>query len=446
MPTTPSTIRVQNKTINCNTKKVNSTIQPARLSIPANSSNSINSSCSTQGSNMNSQAIDGWQTQTSKSKRNLSSSSSDTSSNNKTLPKHVGPQNKKLFTTRNRYEPLTQNEPTDMDTVSPDVTEEPNAVIHIKPPPPIFMKGILDFPNFCSVLIELIGVDNFFCKSAGDRLKIQTANPDSYRVLIRYLKESNAEYHTYQLREDKPLRVVIRNIHESTPTQLIKSELETRLFEVRQVSNVLHKTTKRPLPLFFVDLEPTDLSNDIYKLTSLLHTKIKVEEPYKPKVISQCTNCQEYGHTKTYCGYHSRCVRCGDHHQSSACPISRSDPPKCALCSGDHPASYKGCSVYRDLQRGRNQTSKNNFLSDNIRNETSNVRDSHPLANSHLNQPSNHSPTYAQATAGQSHNPIPNSSPDLSNTITSFLEEFKSLINPLISLLNKVITKLLDKI
>ncbi|KAL4085335.1 hypothetical protein QTP88_027194 [Uroleucon formosanum] len=367
---------------------------------------------------MNSQAIDGWQTQTSKSKRNLSSSSSDTSSNNKTLPKHVGPQNKKLFTTRNRYEPLTQNEPTVMDTVSPDVTEEPNAVIHIKPPPPIFMKGILDFPNFCSVLIELIGVDNFFCKSAGDRLKIQTANPDSYRVLIRYLKESNAEYHTYQLREDKPLRVVIRNIHESTPTQLIKSELETRLFEVRQVSNVLHKTTKRPLPLFFVDLEPTDLSNDIYKLNSLLHTKIKVEEPYKPKVISQCNNCQEYGHTKTYCGYHSRCVRCGDHHQSSACPISRSDPPKCALCSGDHPASYKGCSVYRDLQRGRNQTSKNNFLSDNIRNKTSNVRDSHPLANSHLNQPSNHSPTYAQATAGQSHNPIPNSSPDLSNTIT----------------------------
>lgn len=120
---------------------------------------------------------------------------------------------------------------------------------------------------------------------------------------------------------------------------------------------------------------------------------------------------------------------------------------KCALCSGDHPASYKGCSVYRDLQRGRKQTTKSNFLSDNVRNKTTNVRGTHPLTNAHPNQPSNHSPTYAQATSGQSDiniPPIPTQ--DLSNTITNFLEEFKSLINPLISLLNKVITKLLDKI
>lgn len=334
-----------------------------------------------------------------------------------------------------------------MDTGTSFVTEGTSHAVHIKPPPPIFMKGIIDFPNFCSALIELIVVDNFFCKSAGDRLKIQTSNAESYRILIRYLKESNAEYHTYQLREVKPTRVVIRHIHPSTPTDLIKTELETRLFEVRQVTNVLHKSTKSPLPLFFVDLEPTAHSNDIYQLSSLLHTKIKVEEPYKPKAISQCINCQEYGHTKAYCGYHSRCVRCGAQHQSSSCPNSRSVPPKCALCSGDHPASYKGCSVYRDLQRGRKQTTKSkSFLSDNIKNKTTNVKDSHPVANSHLFQSSKHFPTYAQATSGQSDNSLPIPTQDLSNTITNFLEEFKSLINPLISLLNKVITKLLDKI
>lgn len=117
------------------------------------------------------------------------------------------------------------------------------------------MKGVLDFPNFCSALIDLIGVDNVFCKAAGDRLKIQTANPESYRVLIRYLKENEAEYHTYQLREDKPLRVVIRHIHPSTPTDLIKSELETRLFEVRQVTNVLRQDHQKSTSPVFVDLE-----------------------------------------------------------------------------------------------------------------------------------------------------------------------------------------------
>jgi len=44
------------------------------------------------------------------------------------------------------------------------------------------------------------------------------------------------------------------------PITIIKEELEVRLFEVRQVTNVLHKVNKNPLPLFFIDLEPTPKS------------------------------------------------------------------------------------------------------------------------------------------------------------------------------------------
>lgn len=124
-----------------------------------------------------------------------------------------------------------------------------------------------------------------------------TAKPESYRTLVHFLRTPKAEFHTFQLKEDKPIRVVIRNSHPTTPTDLIKSELKTCLFEVRQVSSVLHKISKIPLLLLFVDLEPTDQSKDIYKLTPLFHTLIKVEEPYKPKNISQCSNCQDYGHT-----------------------------------------------------------------------------------------------------------------------------------------------------
>jgi len=121
------------------------------------------------------------------------------------------------------------------------------------------------------------------------------------------------------------MRIVIRNLHPSTPTEMIKTELELRLYEVRQVTQVIHKTSKIPLQLFFVDLEPIEHSNEIFKLESLLHTKIKIEEPHKPKIISQCQNCQAYGHTKAYCGYSPRCVRCDDVHSSSTCPNSRKD-------------------------------------------------------------------------------------------------------------------------
>jgi hypothetical protein len=103
------------------------------------------------------------------SKRILSSSSSGDSH-----PQTPSPLYKKLFTTRNRFEALNQNQ-----NDTPDIyigttsdTEVTNDAIYIKPPPPIFMKGILDIPNFSSALIELIGVDHFFCKSASDCLKI----------------------------------------------------------------------------------------------------------------------------------------------------------------------------------------------------------------------------------------------------------------------------------
>jgi len=114
----------------------------------------------------------------------------------------------------------------------------------IKPPPPIFVHGVDDFPELCKRLIEIIGVENSVCKSFTDCLKIQTSTPDAYRSLKHFLKEEKAEYHTYQLQQDKPIRVVIRNLHPTTPISLIKSELEFLHFEVRSVTIVLHKTNR----------------------------------------------------------------------------------------------------------------------------------------------------------------------------------------------------------
>ncbi|KAF0711312.1 Uncharacterized protein FWK35_00029576, partial [Aphis craccivora] len=339
-------------------------------------------------------------------KRNLSASSNPSSPDPDPNKK-----SKKLFITENLYELLEQTEFA-ISPVNPP-PETPIIADKIKLPPPIFVKGVINFPTLCSSLIEIIGVDNFFCKSSTDSLKIQTSNPESYRILIHFLKDKKAQYHTFQLKEDKPTRAVIRNLHPSTSIDLIKSKLELRLFEVRKVTNVLHKTSKCPLPLFFVDLEPTHYSNYIFKLSSLLHIKVKVEEPYNPKVISQCLNCQEYGHTRACCGYSARCVRCSAFHSTAECSKARDSPAKCALCSGDHPAIYRSCSVHNELQRRKKPVSTNST-------------------------PPNLSSSYAQATASQSQNlPTPESAPNINTTITNFLEEFKTLINPLISLLTK---------
>lgn len=440
-PNVPTSPKVINKHADKN--KNSNTIQAARLIKNSTNNPMLNSIDPTSLLVDNTDA--GWTQKT--SKRNHSDSSEPKSPDPTSNKKN----NNKLFITTNRYEVLTQTEPAATIIEADTVSEGSIITDHIKPPPPIFMKGVLDFPGFSSVLIELIGVDNFYCKSSTDRLKIQTANPESYRTLIRYLKDQKAEYHTFQLKEDKPLRVVIRNLHPSTPTELIKAELETRLYEVRQVTNVLHKINKRPLPLFFIDLEPTDHSNEIYHLSSLLHTKVKIEEPYKPKMVSQCLNCQDYGHTRSYCGYSARCVRCGDSHSSSDCTKPRDSPPRCALCAGNHPANYRGCNVYRELQRRNKPNNKSKFLHDNVNfkstNNNSTVKESHPPVETNpiTLPPSSSQRTYAQATSNQTRDT--NHSPpelDFDKKISSFLDEFKSVINPLITLLTQVISSLLN--
>ncbi|KAL1130455.1 hypothetical protein AAG570_011703 [Ranatra chinensis] len=54
---------------------------------------------------------------------------------------------------------------------------------------------------------------------------------------------------------------------------------------------------------------------------------VSVEEPYKKTEIPQCQNCQQYGHTKGYCNYGPKCVKCGLPPAPWKAPDTRSQDP-----------------------------------------------------------------------------------------------------------------------
>lgn len=78
---------------------------------------------------------------------------------------------------------------------------------------------------------------------------------------------------------EKPYRIVVRNLHPTTPINLIKEESENKGFLARNLTKVLQHQSKTPLPLFFVDLEPSLNNSKIFKLKSLCYTMIKIEAP-----------------------------------------------------------------------------------------------------------------------------------------------------------------------
>jgi len=79
-----------------------------------------------------------------------------------------------------------------------------NDVINIKAPPPIFIKSIINnYQAFCEEISNLSALPlEFSCKTTSNSLKLNTSNPNSYRTVIKYLKQKNVNFYTFQLHDD----------------------------------------------------------------------------------------------------------------------------------------------------------------------------------------------------------------------------------------------------
>lgn len=197
------------------------------------------------------------------------------------------------------------------------------------------------------------------------------------------------QYYTYQLKENRAYRVVIRHLHPTTPESIIKSEIDELGFTVRSVCNMLHPRTKKPLPLFFVDLEPAINNKDIFSIKTLAYTRVAIEEPHKKQEIVQCQNCQGYNHTRSFCTLKPTCVKCAGPHATAQCSKTVDQPPLCVHCRDPHPANYKGCSFYQFLKERRRNVQRQGNRSTHRTTGTSEptVQSLQPLGDSNTNPP-----------------------------------------------------------
>ena len=335
-------------------------------------------------------------------------------------------------TINNRYDPLTENTPEentiDKNNCNPTISTTPQSNPR---PPPIYIYGVTNYRAMLNNLQEVIEAERFHTKTlSNNTVKVNTHSIEGYRQLIRHLNNENIVHHTYQLKQDRAYRIVIRDLHHSIPIEDIKEELQTYGHTARNIINIRHRVSKEPLPLFFVDLEPAANNKEIYKLEYLQNTKIRVEAPRIKNSIIKCTRCQDYGHSKTYCRKPYNCVKCGKSHASQTCTKPKDTPATCALCDGNHPANYKGCTVYRDLKAKRypQRPAERTTTKTNIYNPT-------PSQQTVSGPPNN--PTYAQVTANNT--AINNTTLD---SLTTFLNEFKTMFSQLLNQNSMILTML----
>lgn len=353
--------------------------------------------------------------------------------------------------TSNRYQPLEKSSDNKEDDPEPTVERHQQPQEH--KPPPIYIYGVTNFKAMTESLSKIVADEQYYTRTTTENtVKINLKTVEAYRKLVHHLREEGIVFHTYQLKEDRAYRVVIRGLHPTTQAEEIKEELSAKGHQIRNIVNIKHRITKNPLPLFYADLEPHNNNKDIYNIEFLCHTRIIVEPPRKRNDIIQCMRCQRYGHSRTYCTKPYNCVRCGRAHDSRTCKKPRSIPATCALCNGDHPANFKGCSVYQDL---RNLKTNNNRNSSLIRQQNQQRQDQHQFGlisttTTPLNPQQSRKPTYAQIARNNTNTSAENNETEiLTTTLTSFLNQFKEMFNQLInqnSMILNMLTTVISKI
>jgi hypothetical protein len=87
-----------------------------------------------------------------------------------------------------------------------------------------------------------------------------------------------------------------------------------------EVISVKQMAAKRPsaegvnlvsLPLFLITLVRNQKSLDIFKISRLSNIIVKVESYKSNSGLTQCYNCQRFGHTWVHCRQSPRCMWCG---------------------------------------------------------------------------------------------------------------------------------------
>lgn len=262
------------------------------------------------------------------------------------------------------------SQPTSPSTTIPSPTISPKRKVahpHPKPvnanktqvPPPIMIEKIESYEELYEMLTNEINTNKFRVKIISENsAKINVDDADSFRAVIQILEKGKHTFHTYENKQIRPIRVMIKELHHTCKPDSIINDLRLQGFEAIGAVNKLSFKKKTPLNMFMVTFDNKQTIEQIYKITNILGCRVKVEAIKGSALIPQCKKCQAFGHTRSYCSRQYRCVKCAGKHATEDCVKEESLKAKCVNCGGDHPASYRGCIVAKELQMIRNKKNK----------------------------------------------------------------------------------------
>jgi hypothetical protein len=203
---------------------------------------------------------------------------------------------------------------------------------------------------------QLKGVvsENFDFRST----RVITRSMADFHFVKPLFDSQNLPYYSFFTKSEKPIKAVIRHLPQNTPAEDISDGLVSLDLDVVSAKQITATRRSPPeeskiinLPLFLVTLPRTaGQSQEIFRLSSLCHTAIRVEVYRAQNDLTQCHNCQQFGHVRANYKQPPRCLWFGGGHLHKECTEkgNTSSVPTCCNCQlaeGEEPqpANFRDC-------------------------------------------------------------------------------------------------------
>lgn len=229
--------------------------------------------------------------------------------------------------------------------------------------PPIYVKQAAGTRNFRSEMNDLIKAGKILAniRLCSDGFKVIVASRQQYDLVREYLDCNKAEYFTHDVASSKPYKVVLRGLYD-----MLVEELQSELQFLKLNVLAVHKMSRRNKEiqyrdqLYLLHLEKGSTTLQELKAIRAVFNVIVSWERYRPvhRDVTQCSNCQGFGHGGRNCRMKTRCAKCGESHLTSECMEEAN--VKCINCNGEHSSTDRKCPKRAEFVKIRHQATTTN--------------------------------------------------------------------------------------
>ncbi|GFV37955.1 nucleic-acid-binding protein from transposon X-element [Trichonephila clavipes] len=155
-----------------------------------------------------------------------------------------------------------------------------------KPPTPVFLKTKNNYREQINKLMKKF--TNLKSKSSGKYIKLNIDSHDDRRDLINVMDDDkDIEFYVVQPKENKPIKIVIKDLPGCTQPNEIISDLEDQGYTVNSCNQLISKRIKLPLPFYLVTMPRNTENLTVFHLSHLGYMQVKIEG-YSVKGTTQC--------------------------------------------------------------------------------------------------------------------------------------------------------------